>query len=238
MKNQYFADRRDFFKYDLLLRLMGCGLGFERLVMAWWLTADDESGDGEVRDYTAGGRDRALHDWLQLQHHRARRDVGHLTECPSFRDAPWEYLPILDTVPDDPEARAEYVLTVEAAARVSSLVFLDPDNGMMVRSATWSRRCKYVAYPEVGRIAGATHDESLLVVYQHLPRAKREVYYPAALELLRSESGVEHVTWVSPDNLVAYFLITRRAGHLEQVQRALATYLATNGFHLQAPRDR
>lgn len=33
--NRYLADRRDFCRYDLLLHLMGCGLGFERLVMAW-----------------------------------------------------------------------------------------------------------------------------------------------------------------------------------------------------------
>jgi hypothetical protein len=120
VKNQYFADRRDFFKYDLLLRPMGCGLGFDRLVMAWWLTADDDSGDGEVRDYTAGGLDRALHDWLQLQHDRSRRDVRRPADCPSLRDAPWEYQPILETVPDDPSARAGYVLTVEAAARAPS----------------------------------------------------------------------------------------------------------------------
>ena len=57
MKNQHFADRRDFYKHALLLHLMGCGFGFERLVMAWWLTDDDDSGDGEVRDYTAGRPD-------------------------------------------------------------------------------------------------------------------------------------------------------------------------------------
>jgi hypothetical protein len=43
VKNRYFADRCDFHTYDLLLHLMGCGPGFGRLVMAWWLTADEDS---------------------------------------------------------------------------------------------------------------------------------------------------------------------------------------------------
>jgi hypothetical protein len=54
------------------------------------------------------------------------------------------------------------------------------------------------------------------------------------LELLCSEGGVEHVTWVSPDDLVAYFLIARQAHLLDQVQGALGPTLRANGFHAPA----
>ena len=233
MKNQYFADRRDLCKYDLLLYLMGCGLGFEQLLMAWWLTPDDGSGDGEVRDHTAGERDRELHDWLQEQHRREHRDVRRLADFPGVRAADWTYSQVLDIVPDDPQERMRYVDRVAALASPPGLVFLDPDNGMMATKVAGSRRCKYVDYPEVERLAQAMQGESLLVVFQYLPRVARATFYPAALELLRSRSGVQNVTWVSPDNLVAYFLIARSEGRLSDVKRRLHPYLTRNRFHFE-----
>ena len=233
MKNQYFADKRDFFKYDLLLHLMACGLGFDQLLMAWWLTPDDQTGDGEVRDYPAGARTKELHDWLQLQHHRAHRDVRRLADFPAIRDAEWSYIPVLDHVPLDPGERSRYIDRVAALAATPSLLFLDPDNGMMVKSAGVARRTKYVDYPEVRRLVGAMHAASLLVIFQYLPRAARTTFYPAALELLRSGSGVKHITWVSPDNLVTYFLITKSADRLAEVRQALAPYLVRHRFRFE-----
>ena len=232
MKNQYFGDSRDFYKYDLLLKLMGCGLGFEQLVMGWWLTPDDQSTDGEIRDYELGARDKELHDWLQTQHHRPHRDVRRLAEYPAVARAPWTYAPVLDMVPGDPAAREKYVEQIAALASPPSLVFLDPDNGMMTRSASRGQRCKYVDYPEVARIVESIHEESALLVFQYLPRMRREKFYPAALGRLRAEAGVRHVTWLSPDNVVAYFLITKARKRLGDVTAALKPYLALHAFHL------
>jgi hypothetical protein len=231
MKNQYFADRRDFSKYDLLLQLMASGLGFEQLVLIWMLTRDDGSADGEIRDYSVGQRRQALHDWLQTQHRREHRDVVRLADCPGFADAEWRLMPVLDVVPDDPGARAEYIARAAALTAKPSLVFLDPDNGMMVGSATAATRCKYVDYGELATLSGAMHDDSALLVYQHLPRVKREVFYAEALRRLRQEAGAVHATWLSPDSLVAYFLIAKSDERLRQVAKALEPYLTLNRFH-------
>jgi hypothetical protein len=231
MKNQYFADRRDFYKYDLLLQLMASGLGFEQLVLIWMLTLDDDSGDGEIRDYPVGQRRQALHDWLQAQHHRDRRDVNRLAGCPGFADAEWRLMPILDVVPDDPSARAEYILRAAERAQRPSLVFLDPDNGMMVGSATAGTRCKFVDYGELATLLAAMHGDSLLLVYQHLPRVKREVFYAEAMRKLCQEAGATHATWLSPDNFVAYFLIAKSDERLREVVQALEPYLTLNRFH-------
>jgi hypothetical protein len=232
MKNQYFADARDFYKYDLLLHLMGLPLGFEQLVMGWWLTPDDDSTDGEVRDYKVGLRDQALHDWLQERHHRQHRDVRQFAEFPGVVRAAWRYTQALDHVPLDSQAREAYVDSVAALGAGSpSLVFLDPDNGLMTKSATYSKRPKYVDYPEVGRILRGMHRESLLVVFQYLPRMSREVFYPAALQRLRDDAGAEHAQWLSPDNLVTYFLIAAGAERLASVHGQLAPYLARLRFH-------
>lgn len=232
MKNQYFADERDFYKYDLLLELMGCDLGFQRLVMIWWLTQDDDSGDGEIRDYRVGQRRQQLHDWLQSQHHREHRSVDRIAACPCFAGTPWELVPVTDVVPDRPAARAEFVQRATELASVPSLVFVDPDNGMMVGSATATTRCKYVDYPELAILSEAMTDDSVLLVYQHLPRVKREVFYAMALERLRTQAGARHATWISPDNLVAYFLIAKSDEQLRNTTGALKPYLTLNGFHV------
>lgn len=232
MKNQYFGDSRDFYKYDLLLQLMGCGLGFEQLVMGWWLTADDQSTDGEIRDYKLGNRGRELHDWLQAQHHRPHRDVRRFAEYPAVAQASWSYAQVLEMVPHDPASRAAYVDQVVGLSSLPGLVFLDPDNGMMTRSTTRAKRCKYVDYPEVASIVQAMNEASVLLVFQYLPYVKRDVFYPAAIKRLRDEAGVRHITWASPDNIVACFLITRSRGRLRDVNTALGPYLKANGFRL------
>ncbi len=61
MKNQYFGDKRDLFKYDLALRVcQKLGLGFTFIPM---LTAPDNRTDGNQIDYEnakAGYKDLAL----------------------------------------------------------------------------------------------------------------------------------------------------------------------------------
>ena len=76
-------------------------------------------------------------------------------------------------VPDTPSARARFIERAAVLTDTPSLVFLDPDNGMMVGSATAATRCKYVYYSELASLSEAMNDDSVLLVYQHLPRVKR-----------------------------------------------------------------
>ena len=49
MKDQYFGDINDYRKYGILRALQSKGLG--TLLVAWMLTPDDSSRDGEFRSY-------------------------------------------------------------------------------------------------------------------------------------------------------------------------------------------
>ncbi|MCJ2670040.1 MAG: hypothetical protein LN416_05970, partial [Candidatus Thermoplasmatota archaeon] len=62
MKNQYFGDTRDLFKYDLVLELL-LGTELRRFTFIPMLTRDEESSDGGKTDYgnaTAGTQRRFL----------------------------------------------------------------------------------------------------------------------------------------------------------------------------------
>jgi hypothetical protein len=91
VKHQYFGDRHDFYKYDLLLYLKGgeAGLGFEQLVFGVMLTPDDSSTDGGFTAHPAGKRDARLCSWLQVRVAQGPRDVGLFADFPAIRDAAW-----------------------------------------------------------------------------------------------------------------------------------------------------
>jgi hypothetical protein len=230
LKNQYFGDRHDFYKYDLLLRLMEAGLGLAQLLFAVMRTPDDGSADGSFTAYPAGNRDPALWAWLQDRVGQGERAVTHLADLPAVRDASWQYTAILDEGPVDPAARAGYFDRVRDSLVAATLLFLDPDNGLMVRSATGDGRTKYVDHAEVTLLYAAMDDRSLLVIYQHAPREKRTTLYARLLTELELRCGVHHAFVIAPDTDVAYLVAAKTASRLTEVEHALAPYLVENGF--------
>ena len=65
VKNQYFGDQNDYFKYDLLLFLAEGLSGLKRLSVVWMLTANDKSNDGGKRGYSIGTFRDSLHEFLK-----------------------------------------------------------------------------------------------------------------------------------------------------------------------------
>ena len=120
VKNQYFADRRDLFKYDLLLDLAECQ-SEPRLVFIPMLTPNDGTREGSVRAYECGARRRMLFDVLRAAVATGKRDIqtlrAVLPRCGvlffPYRDA--EYFQdatrkqYFDTVPSDWLARSSFL---------------------------------------------------------------------------------------------------------------------------------
>ena len=64
MKNQYFGDRNDYFKYDLLISLAG-QLAAKKLSIIWMLTEDDDSQHGKKTKYARGAGNSGLYEFLR-----------------------------------------------------------------------------------------------------------------------------------------------------------------------------
>jgi len=64
MKNQYFGDRRDFCKYELLLDLVACH-GREPPALIPMLTPNDGSGEGNITGYECGNRRALVYTFLR-----------------------------------------------------------------------------------------------------------------------------------------------------------------------------
>jgi hypothetical protein len=73
VKNQYFGDRNDYFKYDLLIFLGENLSGIKRLSAIWMLTQNDKSSDGDRRQYSTGTFRDSLYEFLKDSNRRNRQ---------------------------------------------------------------------------------------------------------------------------------------------------------------------
>src|SRR5262245_55411969 len=105
MKNQYFGDRRDLFKFDLLLDLAEC-VAERRLTFVPMLTPNDATGEGRLTSYDCGARRRVLFDALRQTVDSRTRNITSLRGVlPRFGV---EYLPYRDAQYFRHGARREY----------------------------------------------------------------------------------------------------------------------------------
>ena len=138
MKDQYFGNERDYFKYDLMLDLMCC-LGISRFTNIVMLTPNDRSGHGEQTDYGPGNRRRTLYDFLQMVAKGPKQDrrVVRLQEYFERNYPDIEYIPYRDE--DDSTRQGSYLTEctrdsyfkgIQASNLQRAVILVDPDIGL------------------------------------------------------------------------------------------------------------
>lgn len=185
MKDQYVGDVNDFAKYQLL-RLAEAH--FERVLVAWMLTAADGKSDGGKIGYLDdpgnGAADAALFEALAELVGNCQRSVAAVERCGvlpgcSFQSAP---------MPSASGKRAAYFEALAEQANPDTLVFLDPDNGIEVASVATGKSGaeRYVYWSELGLLRNTG---SSLLIYQHFPRVQRAPYLEGLLGRLSTTMG-------------------------------------------------
>jgi hypothetical protein len=198
MKNQYFGDIHDYRKYGLLRSIIEATQ--LRLLVAWMLTPDDGGSDGSRLSYLNkpskwGKHDPELFDWLHdilfdLQDPE-KRGV-HLIEKS-------EMLPLTqyfsEEVSDQKTNRSAWLRSLEEQAKNNDFVFLDPDNGIEVKSKSYghTNSSKYVYWREIKPLWDSGKS---LLIYQHFIREKRPTFIQRMLTELHD---------TTPNSLVEAF---------------------------------
>jgi len=214
VKHQYFGDINDYRKYGILRGLTASsGL---KLGVAWMLTPDDSRSDGGFTAYLADSKmrrfDPDLFDRLNaaVRHERRLdrvRDQGILSAF-AFDE---------QSVPDDAAGRGLYFSRVVESMRAAEFVFLDPDNGIEVRSCPPGRKrsSKYVLRAELRQLYA--QGKSLLV-YQHFRREKRCDFVRRVTAEVAENLGCEAVSCLQAANVA--FLLAAQPGHSPRLTSA------------------
>jgi len=115
VKDQYFGDRNDYFKYDLAISFFEQLTDIKHFTFIPMLTANDGGGDGGLIDYRQGAGRPDLYQFLRDKLKKRPRQVLHLREY--FKDRfPFEYCRLSFLT-------LRRTITVRATCRISHMYF-------------------------------------------------------------------------------------------------------------------
>jgi len=163
MKNQYFGDRRDYFKYDVLERLAAELPGIERLTCLWMLTQPDRTGHGNV-PFVPDTELPGLTEFFRTRvdsRDPERRRVGEMSQL--FQGRPFVFFSYRDNREDfGPSTRGKYFASIPDEALRRAVVFFDPDVGVEPGRATE----KHLRFEELAGVMERMDEASVAVVFQ------------------------------------------------------------------------
>lgn len=233
MKNQYFGDRRDLFKYDLLLDLAD-RQPQPRITFIPMLTPNDDSAEGNVHAYECGARRQRLFNALQTAVRAGNRDIRLLRELiPQFGV---EFLPYRDGETFDDRVREEYFSAIPSDCLANAIVFLDPDIGLQTGTFGYMRRSgidKYLMYADLSSLAARATDDSAFVVYQHLQKdaTKRANDVERRLRELSAHLGTGFV-WALQWADLAFLIAVRDGRTAARIRSAVGAHADRHGLAL------
>ena len=180
MKNQYFGDIRDLFKYDLILELL-LKTSLDHFAFIPMLTKNEESTNGRKIDYRsarAGTRRTILRSFLERCLAENRRRIEELERF--FRGSKLPKKIKLTIFANNryfsDKNRQEYFESIKEDFLKGSVILVDPDIGLEVKN-TRGREEKYVKYEEIKVLYDRMDRRSILLIFQFIPRAEREKYF-------------------------------------------------------------
>ncbi len=232
MKHQYFADRRDLIKYELLLDLAERHPSPGRLLSILMLTPNDNTAEGSVKTYEQGSRRRELFDFLRGCLTASTRHVSLLRGF--MRQVGVDYRPYLDDDYFEEAERTEYFTMAASAARDHSLIFFDPDIGLETGTVSYMRRKgveKYLMKTDVSVVARAAPPDAVFVVYQHLQNDKRRIRADIDVRIrgLCHAVGSSSASFVT-DHDIAFLVTSRGATATQWASQAVLSHASKHGL--------
>lgn len=217
MKNQFFGDKRDYFKYSLLETLAGGLPGITQLTCVWLLTPDVSNKHGSLALQPRRGHERLAEYLLQCRSD-GRRDVRAIE--PYLARKAFRFNSIgSDLTEPFWLNRAAYFACIPDSWLCSAVVFLDPDNGM---EPAGGAKPAHLSYGELRGLFARMDDPSVVVVYQHLPRRPAAIFWD---EVASTIADTLHApTLFVAESDVAFFMAPRSPASLPSLAELVRTY--------------
>lgn len=226
MKNQYFGDKRDYLKYDLLqetVEKMDC---VNKLSFIPMLTKNDQKNDGNNRNYEMGKKRPELYRFLRGCSENNQLNILSLRRY--FDGWAYEYCPYRDEEWFENYNREAYFEGIPTHYLYSAVVFLDPDNGL---EPLKTRSKKHVLTMEVQHLLNRMDKDSLLVIYQHKThQTLDDMWMQKVKQLLDASANIKRIIMVS-DNDVGFLCMGKETDLLEELFRVWSDYASNHGLY-------
>ncbi|MFC1870889.1 hypothetical protein ACFLYF_00580 [Chloroflexota bacterium] len=202
IKNQYFGDNRDLFKYDLIMHVVKVGL-VKQFVFIPMLTGPDDALHGKAADRSrakAGIKNRALVAFLDKCISEGKRDIEQLKGFFNQQDIEMKIYGAEEYF--SRERRREYFAQIGDELLSESLVFVDPDNGLEVRRSGE----KHLLYDEIGELYRRMGEGSILMLCQNFPRRPRQEYLNTRCTEIKEKITGDWPVCIDDDRIAFFFL--------------------------------
>jgi len=227
MNRMFFGDTRDLFKFDLVRHIMKAFPDLASFTFVPMLTENEPA--SRKRKIATKDLGLAQKKGRAGTHNRElMEDLGRLQEI----DDDYEYfhgiqsyfrkeniiVDVLHTDTFSHEHRVNYFNRMFEKFPANSLIFLDPDTGLEVKNPTQ----RHLLFDEVGKISDSMDHQSILMIYQHLPRVIREGYIKKRCRELATitHSRPETIT----DNEIVFFILTKNPQFRTRICAVLGDY--------------
>jgi len=231
MKNQYFGDIRDLFKYDLIQWILTEIHSLRRFTFIPMLTEyDPKRRDGDKRDFNRakkdgrpgtnnekligclkkyGEIDKDKRDFTKIGNYFKSEGIEVLT----YKDKEHEYF--------EHTVRDRYFENIPGEYLHNPLIFIDPDIGLQVKNSTK----KHLLYRQVKALYDRMDEDSILMIYQHFPRARytHKEYLPQGRSIKLKEVTGNLPIWIT-DNEIIFFILTKNDELKSQLARVINRY--------------
>lgn len=227
MNRLFFGDARDLFKFDLVRHIMKAFPDLASFTFVPMLTEDE----GKTKKKKSAKKDLGL----ALKKGRAgtlnrdlMEDMGRLQEIDddlayfhgiqSYFRKENIVIGVLHRDTFSHENRENYFKKVFDKFPENSLVFLDPDTGLEVKNPTQ----RHLLFEEVKQIYDRLDHQSILMIYQHLPRVTRAGFIGKRCRELAAVTHMRPETIT--DNEIVFFILTKNPQFRTRLCAVLGSY--------------
>jgi hypothetical protein len=224
MKNQYFGDNRDLFKYDLIQHISTCAR-YSKFTFIPMLTPNDDGNDGnqiERARATGGRNNRQLREYLDVCMTDNRRNIteiksyfgGNGIETYIHREGDGYFS-------GNREEREHYFGEIGEEQLIDAIVFVDPDNGFQVNHSNE----KHFLFSEARTLIERMSDNSLLMAIQFRPLFEHGLQYIRG-RCQQIEEELNLPPMFISDNQIVFFFLTGNSSLRERIASSVEEYCA------------
>ena len=224
MKDQFFGNKRDYFKYALVLDLM-CSLGISRFTNIVMLTGSGYNTKGGKTNYSCGNRRRTLYHFLQSVANgpEDERKVVRLREYFTESYPGIEYIPYMNDSDKDQcfsgSNRDSYFDGISGADLQKAVILVDPDTGLLPRSRNprGNEGHKWVTRCEISKLKEKMGTSSILMMFQSRWREK----WKSGVQFNYLKEKLRGYDIIHPRDTPAFVCLTKDPAVRTKLQEAL-----------------